>query len=76
MFETLDGKQLSRYKEGSWALFRMLDEFNIERTELPDRFNLLIQIEGYTAKFELRATSVNNPFQLNEYQTFHCPESL
>lgn len=76
VFEALDGKQVSRTKEGAWALFRMLDEFNIEPTSLPDRFNLTVQLEGYSARFELRAASVNNPFGISEYQTFRCPESL
>jgi len=76
VFEGLDGKQLSKSKEGAWALFRMFDEFNIQPTGLPDRFNLTVQLEGYTAKFELRAASVNNPFGISEYQSFRCPESL
>ncbi len=76
VFETLDEKQVSRFKEGAWALFRMFDEFNIERTSLPDRFKLTVQIEGYIAHFELRAASVNNPFGIADYQSFHCPELL
>jgi type VI secretion system protein ImpL len=76
VFETLDGKQFSRSKEGAWALFRMLSDFNIERTALPDKFNLTVQVEGYTAHFELRAASVNNPFGIANYQSFHCPEDL
>ena len=76
VFEALDGKQVSRAKEGAWALFRMFDDFNIEPTNLPDRFNLTVQIEGFSARFELRAASVNNPFGIREYQSFRCPESL
>lgn len=76
VFESLDGKQVSRSKEGAWALFRMFDEFNIEPTSLPDRFNLTVQLEGFSARFELRAASVNNPFGISEYQSFRCPESL
>jgi type VI secretion system protein ImpL len=76
VFETLDGKQYSRSKEGAWALFRMLSEFNLQHGASPDRFNLTVQLEGYTAHFELRANSVNNPFRLSDYLSFHCPESL
>lgn len=76
VFEALDGKQVSRSKEGAWALFRMLDDFNIESTSLPDRFTLSVQLEGFSARFELRAASVNNPFGILEYQSFRCPESL
>ncbi|MCQ8182568.1 type VI secretion system membrane subunit TssM [Methylomonas sp. SURF-1] len=76
VFETLDGKQVSRAKDGAWALFRMFDEFNIEPTGLPDRFNLTVQVEGFSARFELHAASVNNPFGISEYQSFRCPEAL
>ena len=76
VFEALDGSQVSRSKEGAWALFRMFDDFNIEATGLPDRFFLNIQIDSYTARFELRAASVNNPFGISNYQGFRCPEAL
>lgn len=76
VFEALDGGQVSRSKDGTWALFRLFDEFNIEPTSLPDRFFLNIQIDSYTARFELRAASVNNPFGIREYQSFRCPEGL
>ena len=76
VFEALDGRQVSRAKQGAWALFRMFDEFNIQPTDLPDRFNLTIQLEGFSARFELQAASVNNPFGINDYQSFRCPESL
>lgn len=76
VFEALDGGQVSRSKDGAWALFRLFDEFNIEPTNLPDRFFLNVQIDSYTARFELRAASVNNPFGIRDYQSFRCPEGL
>lgn len=76
VFEALDGGQVSRSKDGTWALFRMFDEFNIEPTNLPDRFFLNVQIDSYTARFELRAASVSNPFAIREFQSFRCPEGL
>lgn len=76
VFEALDGGQVSRSKDGTWAMFRLFDDFNIEPTSLPDRFFLNIQIDSYTARFELRAASVNNPFGIRDYQSFRCPEGL
>jgi type VI secretion system protein ImpL len=76
VFEALDGSQVSRSKEGAWALFRMFDDFNIEPTATPDRFFLNIQIDSYQSRFELRAASVNNPFAISGYQNFRCPENL
>ena len=76
VFETLDGRQFSRSKEGTWALFRLLDEATIQPTGAPERFNLTFQLEGMSARYELRAASVNNPFNLQELQSFRCPEAL
>jgi type VI secretion system protein ImpL len=76
VFETLDGRQVTRSKDGPWALFRLLDEITVDKTGVPDRFNLTFQADGYTARYELRAGSVNNPFSANELQAFRCPEGL
>jgi type VI secretion system protein ImpL len=77
VFETLDGRQISRLNEGTWAFFRLLDENTVEQTGLPDRFTLTFQAEGFTARYELRAGSVNNPFNtLDQLQGFRCPEGL
>ncbi len=76
VFETLDGKQVSRQKEGAWALFRMLDQFHIEPTNLPERFILTVTVDDYKARFELRAASVDNPFKMTDFQNFHCPDAL
>lgn len=76
VFETLDGKQVSRSKEGTWAFFRLLDEASIIPTNSPEKFNLIFQLDGMTAGYELRAASVSNPFNLKELKSFHCPDSL
>ncbi|MEC4750115.1 type VI secretion system membrane subunit TssM [Methylomicrobium sp. Wu6] len=76
VFETLDGHQTSRSKEGTWAFFRLLDEATIEPTAAPEKFNLTFQLEGMSARYELRAASVMNPFNLREMQGFRCPEGL
>lgn len=76
VFETLDGRQVSRSKEGTWAFFRLLDEASIIPTNTPEKFNLTFQLEGMSARYELRAASVSNPFNLQELQSFRCPESL
>lgn len=75
-FQTLDGKELSKSEEGPWAWMRMLDHASIESTALPDRFLLTFQVDGYKARYELQANSVNNPFNLPELENFRCPDSL
>jgi len=76
VFEQPDKSQASRAKEGPWALFRLFDEAAPQRSAAQDRFTVTFQVEGFAARFELRALSVNNPFSLGDARNFHCPESL
>lgn len=76
VFETLDGRQVSRSKEGTWAFFRLLDEATIIQGNAPEQFTLTFQLQGMSASYALRAASVNNPFNLRELQSFRCPDSL
>ncbi|CAL1239739.1 type VI secretion system membrane subunit TssM [Candidatus Methylocalor cossyra] len=75
VFETVDGRQVSRAQEGAWALFRLLDEAVVERMA-PEQFRVTFQAEAYSARYELRAASVYNPFGLPELKEFHCPDNL
>jgi type VI secretion system protein ImpL len=63
-------------EEGPWALNKLLDKADIQPTNQPDRFNVTFQIEGRTATFELRASSVFNPFRLPALERFECPDRL
>jgi type VI secretion system protein ImpL len=63
-------------EDGPWALFKMLDRARIQPTNLPDRFLVTFDIEGRTATFELRASSVYNPFRLQALERFECSEQL
>lgn len=76
VFETLDGRQIGRSKEGAWAFFRLLDEATIVPGDAPEKFTLTFQLQGLTASYELRAASVNNPFNLQQLQGFRCPDAL
>lgn len=75
-FMTVDGKIISQVEEGPWAWFKTLDKANVERTSLREILRLTFQVDGYQVRYELRANSVNNPFNLPELQQFRCPESL
>jgi type VI secretion system protein ImpL len=76
VFQTVDGRQLSHSEEGPWALLRMLDKTTIESTNLRDRFKVTFHMDGFIARYELRADSVYNPFKLLELHRFRCPESF
>jgi type VI secretion system protein ImpL len=76
VFQTQDGQEITNAKEGPWAFFKLLDESRLEATSQPERFNLTFQQNGYTAKYELRAGSALNPFNLDGLRGFNCPETL
>ncbi len=63
-------------KEGPWALFRVFDEAQISRTSDPTLFIMTFNIDGREAKFELRADSAINPFQLSDLEPFKCLPNL
>ncbi len=76
VFETLDGRQVSSSKNGTWAFFRLLDEATIVPGNAPENFTLTFTLQGMSAQYDLRAASVNNPFNLQELQSFRCPDAL
>lgn len=63
-------------KTGPWALLRLFDESNLSKTADPAIFILTFNIQGREAKFELRAGSAINPFQLSDFQSFQCLQNL
>ncbi|HKQ23912.1 MAG TPA: type VI secretion system membrane subunit TssM [Burkholderiales bacterium] len=63
-------------EDGPWALFKMLDKAEIQPANQQDTFLVTFQVEGRTATFELRASSVYNPFRLKALERFECSERL
>ena len=63
-------------KEGPWALFRILNEGRLQRTEQPDVFEVEVGAGGHSLRLRLRAASVENPFDLRVLSGFACPENL
>lgn len=71
--KTYDGSPLN----GSWAIFRLLEQRGRRKNDSTYRFTLSIQ--GSKASFELQAKSAaSNPFKLKEQELnlFKCPSSL
>lgn len=56
--------------------FAFFDRFDVQPTSQPEKFNLLVNVEGKRARFEVIASSVLNPFRMREIQQFRCPGSL
>ena len=65
--------------EGPWSLFRMLEGMEISPTSQPEKFIVTFSVDERKerkARFEVVASSVQNPFRLNELNQFRCPERL
>ena len=72
-FVPADGSPEARATEtGPWAWLRML-RGNLSPGPLPEVFRLRLAKDGYSADFELRAASVDNPFDLSMFGDFACP---
>ena len=62
--------------EGPWALFRLFERFQVEPGPVPERFSVIMNLDGKRARLEVIAASVFNPFQLREMKQFRCPAAL
>ena len=62
--------------EGPWALFRLLGQFENQASAQPERFSVLLNMDGKHARMEVISNSAVNPLRMREVQTFRCPDSL
>ncbi|WP_077003349.1 type VI secretion system membrane subunit TssM [Variovorax sp. KK3] len=62
--------------DGPWALFRVLDEGQLEAGDAPERFFITFQIGARKTRFEVTTNSVQHPIRLRELREFACPEGL
>jgi type VI secretion system protein ImpL len=58
---------------GSWAWLRLIRKGTLSPTDLPEVFRLRLGLGSFSAQFELRAASVDNPFDLKMFGNFKCP---
>lgn len=77
VFERLDGGRFGISKDGPWAWFRLLDDAQISPGGSRDRVLVTFATGGLDTTYELRASSVENPFSSgNTLSRFRCLESL
>jgi type VI secretion system protein ImpL len=73
-FQPADGTgELLTSETGSWAWLRLIRKGRLTGTDLPEVFKLSLGLSGFSAAFELRAASVDNPFDLKMFGNFKCP---
>lgn len=76
-FQPIDGSpQVIINETGSWAWLRMLRNGRFSATDLPDAYNLRLGARNFYADFELRASSVENPYNLEMFKRFTCPQQI
>ncbi|MGE5451947.1 MAG: type VI secretion system membrane subunit TssM [Acidobacteriota bacterium] len=62
--------------EGPWALFRLFDRMQLVPGGAPERFNVVFNVGGRKATFNVTTSSVQNPFRLRDLNEFACPGGL
>jgi type VI secretion system protein ImpL len=62
--------------EGPWALFRLFDRFDVQPSAQPEKFTVMVNLEGKRVRLDVIANSVINPFRMREIQQFRCPGAL
>ena len=76
-FAPVDGSpEVITSEVGGWALLRMIRKGRLAPTTLPELFRLRLAAGAFAADFELRANSVENPFDLTIFSGFSCPERI
>jgi type VI secretion system protein ImpL len=70
------GDGAARTFDGPWALFRLLGAFEVQPSPQPERFTVVINLEGRSSKLEVTSNSAINPLRMRELSTFRCPDRL
>ena len=76
MTPTAGGNASDFVFEGPWALFRLFDRVRVEPGATTDRAQLVFDVEGRTARFEVRSATPLNPLMRQELEQFQCPKRL
>lgn len=76
-FTPVDGSaEVITSEIGGWALLRLIRKGRLSATNLPELFRLRLGAQGFIADYELRANSVENPFDLTIFSGFRCPQGF
>ncbi|WP_245999051.1 type VI secretion system membrane subunit TssM [Paracoccus methylarcula] len=76
-FAPIDGAaEVITSESGSWAFLRLIRGGALSKTAQPDVFALRLSAQGFSSSFDLRANSVENPFDLTMFSGFNCPSGF
>lgn len=72
-----NSSEVSTSQTGAWAILRLFRSGTLSPTPgQPDLFSLRLGAGPYSVTYELRAASVENPFDLAMFGGFRCPEGF
>jgi len=76
-FTPIDGSaEVITSEIGGWAILRLIRKGRLQPTNLPELFRLRLGAQNFVADYELRANSVENPFDLAIFSGFRCPQGF
>lgn len=75
-FTAKQGGQSEETKSGVWGLFKLLDEMQLEQTDNPARFKLVLDLNGQAVRMRLLAGHRVNPFLMDLVHGFSPQEQL
>lgn len=75
VFKVSDMTEAILREDGPWAWFRVLD-WAQKQVISPDRFIATFVVGGRKTKYEIQASSVVNPFIMQDLRKFRCPQEF
>ena len=57
-------------------MHRLIGQFEVQPSPQPERFVVVLNVDGKRAKMEVISASALNPLRLREMQAFRCPDGL
>jgi type VI secretion system protein ImpL len=62
--------------DGPWALFRLFGQFEVQPSPQPEKFTVVLVVDGKRARMEVTSSSAINPLRMRELAAFRCPDGL
>ena len=76
IFDTVTDQRASESTDGTWAWFRMLDRSLLDDSASGDAMRVRFNAGDSRAVYELRASSVDNAFQMSTLRNFRLPSGI
>mgnify|MGYP007005622412 CR=1 FL=1 len=64
------------YSKIEATALRLFERFEVQPGAQPEKFSVLLNLEGRKARLDVTAASVFNPFRLREISQFRCPGAM